>query len=131
MKKLIILNLFGLITVVALAAFLARNAGDARVTVTNLDGYTKIRLDANEIRTQMIAMSDAMRGFLLNPANKTEFDKKKAADAELSAAVKRLLGDGASPAQAEVAEQIGKLDEEKLDPIENRVLELAPRNAQA
>jgi methyl-accepting chemotaxis protein/methyl-accepting chemotaxis protein-1 (serine sensor receptor) len=130
-KKLIILNLFGLVTVVALSAFLARTASDARVTLADIDGYTKVRLDSNEVRTQMIAMSDAMRGVLLNPANQAEFDKKKKADAELSAAVKRLLAEGADPAYAEIADQIGKRDEEKLDPIEDRVLALAARDTKA
>jgi CHASE3 domain sensor protein len=131
MKKLIALNLFGLLVVLSLAALLARNAADAVKAVSVVDSFTAIRMDANEVRTQMIAMSDAMRGFLLNPANQDEFAKKKQADHALAAAVKRLLAESSDPEYISIAGQVGKLDEEKLDPIENRILELASHDVKA
>src|SRR5262249_51146904 len=90
-----------------------------------------VRMEATEIRTQMILMSDAMRGFLLNPSDKAEYTKKKQADEALSEAVKRLLASTDNPEYSETARQIGKLDEERLDPIENRILDLASQDSKA
>ena len=53
MKKLIALNLLGLVAVLALAALLARNAADAARTVSAVDTFTAVRMDATEVRTQM------------------------------------------------------------------------------
>jgi methyl-accepting chemotaxis protein/methyl-accepting chemotaxis protein-1 (serine sensor receptor) len=129
MKKLIVLNAVGLATVVGLVGLLTWNARDAKTTMATLGGYTAVTMEAGEIRTEMIAMSDAMRGFLLNPSKTEEYAKKKQADEALSAAVKRLLAATANPEYADIARQIGKLDEEQLDPIENRVLDLAVHDA--
>jgi methyl-accepting chemotaxis protein/methyl-accepting chemotaxis protein-1 (serine sensor receptor) len=130
-KKLVALSLFGLVVVIGLTALLARNASEAGSTLDAVKGFTNVRLEAQEIRLQMIAMSDAMRGFLLNPSNQAEFDKKKKADAALSAAVTRLLASASSPEYSDLARQIGKLDEDKLDPIEDRILDLAAHDAKA
>src|SRR5262245_49357014 len=131
MKKLIVLNVFALVAVVGLALLLARNASDAQKTLAAVDGYGNVRMEATEIRTQMILMSDAMRGFLLNPANRAEYDKKKQADEALVEAVKRLLASTDNPEYSETARQIGTLDAEKLDPIENRILDLASQDPKA
>src|SRR5262245_26145058 len=104
---------------------LAQNARSARATLRAVDEFTTIRREATEIRTQMIAMSDAMRGFLLNPARREESDAKKRADEALSAAVDRLLARSSDPKYNDLAKQIGALDERELDPVENRVLDLA------
>ena len=122
------LNVFALVAVVGLALLLARNASDAQETLVAVDGYADVSLEALEIRTQMILMSDAMRGFLLNPTDKAEYDKKKQADQALIEAIKRLLASTDNPQYSETAQQIGKLDDEKLNPIENRILDLASQD---
>ena len=131
MKKFIVLNLVGLVVVAALSALLLRNARSAASTLNAVDGFSTVQNEAGEIRAQMIAMSDAMRGFLLNPSRQEEYDNKKQADAALSKAVERLLANTTNAEYAELARQIGQLDEQKLDPIEDRVLDLAPRDAKA
>ena len=120
MKKLIVLNVFALVAVVGLALLLARNASDAQATLASVDGYANVRVEAMEIRTQMILMSDAMRGFLLNPTDRTEYDKKKQADAALIEAVKRLLASTDNPEYSEAARQIGKR-QEALDVVPSHV----------
>jgi methyl-accepting chemotaxis protein len=77
-----------------------------------------------EIRYDMMQMSDAMRGYLLDPSNEAEHQRKLDADAELSrdaAEIQRLSGD----------ETIGKkiqeaadLDESTLNRLENDVMTL-------
>src|SRR5205085_4482261 len=90
-----------------------------------------VQREANEIRTQMITMSDAMRGFLLNPSNRDEFERKKAADRELAEAVDRLMAETNDATYIELARKIGDLDELKLDRIEDRVLDLTARDPKA
>jgi methyl-accepting chemotaxis protein len=131
MKKLLVLNAFGLAVAIGLVGLLAWNARDAKSTMARLGSYTAVTMEAGEIRSSMIAMSDAMRGFLLNPAKTEEYAKKKKADEALIAAVKRLLAATSNPEYADIARQIGKLDEDQLDPIENRVLDLASQDVKA
>jgi methyl-accepting chemotaxis protein/methyl-accepting chemotaxis protein-1 (serine sensor receptor) len=128
MRKLIILNLVGLLVVIGLAALLVRNSRAEKATLTSLQGYTTVQIQAVEIRTQMIAMSDAMRGFLLNTKNTAEAEKKQQADDALVKAVESLLAATSDPRFGELADNIAKLDESTLDKIEDRILELAPKD---
>jgi methyl-accepting chemotaxis protein len=131
MKKFIALNLIGLTLVGILAVWLWNNARGASTTLATLESLADVRKESGEIRTQMIAMSDAMRGYLLNPSNRDEFSKKKQADRALSDAVERLLAETSDPTYADLAKKIGELDEQKLDRIEDRVLELAAQDPKA
>ncbi|MGF2075569.1 hypothetical protein, partial [Enterococcus casseliflavus] len=79
MKKLIALNVVGLIVVIGLALLLNRNARDAKATLLDMQAFSNVQLEAAEVRTQMVAMSDAMRGFLLDTSRKQEADNKAAA----------------------------------------------------
>ena len=131
MKKLIALNLMGLVVVIGLALLLSRNAQDARQTLVEMQALSNVQLESIEIRMQMIAMSDAMRGFLLDTTNKAEADRKTEADEALVAAVERLLGHTQEPEYRDLASAIGKLDEEQLDRIEDEVLVVAEKDAAA
>ncbi len=128
MRKLIVLNLLGLIAVVGLAALLLRNATVSKTTVIEVEASASVQLDAADIRLQMTAMSDAMRGFLLNPANQDQYNRKKEADAALVKAVERLLAETTNPKYTQLVTAIGALDKEKLDPIEDKVLDLAAKD---
>ena len=80
----------------------------------------------------MIAMSDAMRGFLLNPSDRTEYDNKKQADAAPVGGRRAAApSDQRTRSTRDLARQIGELDEEKLDPIENRVLDSRTRDRES
>src|SRR6478735_5811851 len=79
----------------------------------------------------MITMSDAMRGFLLNPANRDEFERKREADRALAQAVDRLMSETDDATYVQLARSIGNLDQLKLDRIEDRVLDLTARDPKA
>jgi methyl-accepting chemotaxis protein len=131
MRKLIILNLVGLVAVIGLAAMLTRNASVARQTLEDMASFTTVEVEAAEIRLQMVAMSDAMRGYLLDTTNKAEAQKKEDADAKLVKAVERLLAATDNKTFADLAAKIGELDETKLDRIEDAVVETAGTDAAA
>jgi methyl-accepting chemotaxis protein/methyl-accepting chemotaxis protein-1 (serine sensor receptor) len=131
MRKLIVLNLVGLVIVIGLAALLAQNARVARKTLEDVQEFTAAEVEAAEIRTQMIAMSDAMRGYLLDTNNKAEAEKKETADAALVKSVERLLEATSNPEFESLAEKIGELDETKLDRIEDAIVELAAKDPAA
>ena len=127
-KKLVILNLVGLCVVIGLAYLLFENASSALRTMESLQSVVAAQNDAAEIRVDMIAMSDAMRGYLLDPSRQDEFDKKKAADAALVKAVEHLASSTSNPEYTTRVNRIGELDDQQLDPIEDHVLELAARD---
>lgn len=131
MRKLIVLNLAGLVVVIGLAVVLVNNANDAKRVLDHVKTYTAVQAEASEIRTNMIAMSDAMRGYLLDTTNKAEADKKQAADDALVKAVENLLAATDNPRFSELAKQIGELDETQLDRIEDAILETAATDAAA
>ena len=131
MRKLIVLDLVGLAIVIGLAVMLAQNARVARNTLEDIQEFTAAEVEAAEIRTQMIAMSDAMRGYLLDTSNKAEADKKEAANAALVKAVERLLEATSNAEFESLATQIGELDETKLDRIEDAIVEMAAKDAAA
>ena len=131
MKKLIVLNLFGLAVVIGLAILLFDNASGSLTALDALQRVVAAQNDASEIRADMIAMSDAMRGYLLDPTRREEFDRKKAADASLVKAVEHLSQTSTNADYVARVTRIGDLDDQQLDPIEDRVLELAPTDKAA
>ena len=73
----------------------------------------------------MVKMSEALRGYLLEPENKFEADRKKAADDVFSDAAKKLEAiTGDVPEIAEQIKKMAKFDETTLDERENTVLKM-------
>ena len=73
----------------------------------------------------MVRMSEALRGYLLDPTNTREFDRKKAADEEYGSYAEKLgtlLFDDAEALA--LNEKMAKYDETDLDRVENEVAEL-------
>jgi len=128
MRKLVILNLFGLVVAIGMAFLLTQNARAARASLVEIRSLAAAESGAREIRTQMVAMSDAMRGYLLDTSKRTEADRKQLADDALVKAVEELTQDAADPSLVDLARQIGELDETQLDRIEDEVLVLAARD---
>jgi len=125
MRKLVILNLFGLVVATGMAFLLFQNARAARSTLAEIRSLAATESGAREIRTQMVAMSDAMRGYLLDTSKRSEADKKQVADDALVAAVAELTRNAADPSLVDLARQIGELDASQLNRIEDEVLTLA------
>jgi methyl-accepting chemotaxis protein/methyl-accepting chemotaxis protein-1 (serine sensor receptor) len=128
MKKLVLLNLAALVTNVVLIALLVSNARSAHETLADVATTATIKSDAATIREQMTLMSDAMRGFLLDPSNQGEYQRKKAADARLVETVETLLDEVSDNEYRDLIREIGALDEQQLDPLENRILDETSRD---
>jgi methyl-accepting chemotaxis protein WspA len=79
-------------------------------------------LIAEQLRYNMLQMSDALRGHLLDPQNELEIKRKHQADAELE----KILAEAASllsadPALLQALNAIGDFDARTLNPVEDRI----------
>ena len=128
MRKLVVLNVIGLIISIGLAGLLVANARSSKRVLNELQSFTSVQVEAGELRTNMIAMSDAMRGYLLDTTRTDEAAKKEAADDALVKSLERLLASAHQPDFAKLGKEIGELDETQLNKIEDAVLELAPKD---
>src|SRR5690349_12029269 len=79
-----------LVGTVATVGVLSMVSGAAKQLhqVVQKDAVAAIK--AVEIRYAMLEMSDAMRGYLLDPSNQVEYDRKLAADSTLLAKIDEL-----------------------------------------
>ena len=84
-----------------------------------------IALKATQIRLALLEMSDAMRGFLLDPSNQAEFQRKLAADSALLARVAEMRKLEPSAAVLQKLDQAAAFDAGKLNRLEDEVVELA------
>ncbi len=83
-------------------------------------------------RLHMITMSDAMRGFLLDPSNDSEMQRKRLADEALTIALKDVEARIAeSPDQLAQLKAIEDFDNKDLNPLEDQMLELVRHDAVA
>ena len=125
MKKLLVLNGIGLAVTLALAGLLWNTASSARSAMEKRAELTAVDREATHIRVNMTEMSDAMRGFLLDTTQQQEWQNKLKADENLVAAVERLTKSTTEPFYLDLAKRIGDLDESRLNPTENKVMELS------
>jgi methyl-accepting chemotaxis protein len=75
-----------------------------------------------EIRYAMLEMSDAMRGFLLDPTNQAEFQRKVAADSALAARIDQLRQLSPSGDVLKMIERASAYDAATLNPLEDGIL---------
>jgi len=130
-RKLLLPTLAALVISAILVVLVIQTTRRASIAVADLASLTTQVNGAQDIRKEMLVMGDAMRGFLLDPTQKTEWDAKMAADERLVKAVDRFLAAASDPKRRAMAEAIGELDETQLNPAENRVLETAKKNRTA
>jgi len=130
MRKLLILNIAALAMTAVLAVLIVRTTSRSSESLKALAGLTDEVTQAEAIRKEMLVMGDSMRGYLLDTTQQKEWDAKLAADEALSKAVEKLLAGTSDERRKGMAEAIGKLDEEQLNPAENRVLEAAKTDRQ-
>src|SRR5712671_6112568 len=81
-------------------------------------------IKAVEARFAMLEMSDAMRGFLLDPTNQAEFRRKLVADSTLAAKIGQLKLLAPSKDVLEKIEQAAAYDESTLNRLEDEILRL-------
>jgi methyl-accepting chemotaxis protein len=118
------LGLLGLLTVgsvtsVGILAILSRSIDELKRVVTVSD---VIEQKAVELRFDMLSMSDAMRGFLINPDNRAEQERKKRADDEFEAdveAIQRLAPQGEI---LRLIQEAADMDKRTLNPIEDEIV---------
>eukprot|EP01035_Chromulina_nebulosa_P053876 gene53876-73710_t len=81
------------------------------------------------IRYEMMVMSDALRGLLLDPTHTSERDRKRSADEKFTKALDRLrplLQD--HPELQRAAQAIANFDESKLNRLETQLVEMLARD---
>jgi methyl-accepting chemotaxis protein/methyl-accepting chemotaxis protein-1 (serine sensor receptor) len=130
MRKLLILNIAALAMTAILAVLIVRTTTTASASLKALASLNEEVTHAEAIRKEMLVMGDSMRGYLLDTTQQKEWDAKMAADEALSKAVDSLLAGTTDERRKDMAEAIGKLDEEQLNPSENKVLDTAKTDRQ-
>jgi hypothetical protein len=130
-RKLLIPTIVALAVSAVLAVLAFQTTRQSSTAVRDLAELTAQVNGAQDIRKEMLVMGDAMRGFLLDTKQQAEWDAKMAADERLVKAVDALLAHTTDPERRALALAIGKLDEEQLNPAENKVLETAKTNRAA
>src|SRR6188508_3150564 len=86
-RKLLLPTLAALVISAILVVLVIQTTRRASIAVADLASLTTQVNGAQDIRKEMLVMGDAMRGFLLDPTQKTEWDAKMAADERLVKAV--------------------------------------------
>jgi methyl-accepting chemotaxis protein len=75
-------------------------------------------------RHYVAEMGSALKGYMLDPNNKEEAKRKKDADDKNDDAIKQMKALIQDPQLLEQIKNLGELDEKKLNPAEDKVLEL-------
>ena len=84
------------------------------------------------VELNMMTMSDAMRGYLLNPSSQIEHERKLAADAELTKVVEELkIPLAEMPGVLHRIIEIEAYDDQILNRTENRLLDMAQEDIEA
>ena len=115
----------GTIASVAVLSMISRSVDQLNLVIARED---VVAVKAVEIRLAMLEMSDAMRGFLLDPSNQAELARKATADSTLVGRIKELTQLAPSADVMDRLAQLSAFDAKKLNPIEDGILELARAN---
>jgi methyl-accepting chemotaxis protein len=105
----------------AVVAMLKRSVSQLQHVIDRDD---VVAIKAVEIRLAMLEMSDAMRGYLLDPSNQAEFDRKLAADSAMGAHITELKNAGPSADVIRMVDQAASYDETTLNKLEDDILNL-------
>jgi methyl-accepting chemotaxis protein len=104
---------------VAILAILSRSIVELKRVVTVSDA---VEHKALEMRFDMLAMSDAMRGFLINPANAAERARKKQADEHFEAVVEEIRKLAPQAEILGLLQTAADMDAKTLNRIEDELL---------
>jgi signal transduction histidine kinase/CheY-like chemotaxis protein len=121
----------GLVIMSAIAATIWTSNSDAEI-LRNLSLADFAERQSTIVELNVMTMSDAMRGYLLNPSSRIEYDRKVAADEELTRVVAGLRVTLAEmPSVLRRIVELETYDDEILDHAENRLLEIAGADTEA
>jgi diguanylate cyclase (GGDEF)-like protein len=121
----------GLVIVSAIAAVAWTSHTDAEM-FRNLSQAGFVERQSTAVELELMTMSDAMRGYLLDPTSQTEVRRKFAADDALSKLVEDLKTSLAGmPAVLRRIAEIETYDDQILNESENRLVKLAGEDVEA
>jgi methyl-accepting chemotaxis protein len=83
-----------------------------------------IRQKGLELRFDMMTMSDAMRGYLVDPRDTREFERKRAADAEFSRDVEDIKRLNPDSVIVGLVDRAAEMDSTSVNRLEDEVLQL-------
>jgi methyl-accepting chemotaxis protein len=109
----------GSVASLAILAVLSRSIDELKRVVTVSD---VIEHKALEMRFDMLAMSDAMRGYVINPANKAEQVRKKQADEDFEADVEGIRKLAPQGEILKLVQDAADMDAKVLNPVEDDLL---------
>jgi methyl-accepting chemotaxis protein len=118
----LVVLLVGLGVSITVLTILSRSINELEKTVTVADEISRKGL---KLRFDMMTMSDAMRGYLLNPKDISEKQRKTAADDEFSAdveAIKKLAPDNSNVSSK--IRRAEEMDSTSVNRLEDKVLDL-------
>src|SRR5215471_14041353 len=114
MKKLLWLNVGGLAVTLMLVILQLETSTSGRDALARSMKLAQVTGRAEAIQTNMMQMSDAMRGYLLDTTRQDEWARKMKADEDLSATVASVKQLADDPTLLDLVNRIGKLDDERL-----------------
>ncbi|MEN9722459.1 MAG: hypothetical protein RJB38_445 [Pseudomonadota bacterium] len=122
LKARMILASFAVLFVVfGSGTWLFRTVSEARVQAVK---YGAISSRLGDLRQQFDEMTIGMRGFLLDPSNKAEWESKVAADEKAVELLGQASKISIDPAVTELLQQIAAMDEQVMNRLENEFGEL-------
>ena len=112
----------GTIASVAVLSMISRSVDQLNLVIARED---VVAVKAVEVRLAILEMSDAMRGFLLDPTNQAELARKATADTAFALRIAELRQLQPSADVLKRLDQLTVFDEKKLSPLEEDILTLA------
>ena len=121
----------GLVIASAITAVIWTRSSDAEI-FRNLSRLEFAKRQSTVIALELMTMSDALRGYLLDTANQGELDRKFSADREFNKAVQELkVALTEMPSVLRLVVELANNDAQNVDPAENRLIALAKQNVDA
>jgi methyl-accepting chemotaxis protein len=117
--RLLLVPLVGMGTIVAWIAGTAM-----RDSTVRLSRASELSSQALMMRVNVTEMADAMKGYLLDPRNEAEAQRKLVADESAAKAVQAMKELAPDPQMLKLIDAVGDFDEAQLNPSENAVLGL-------
>ncbi|HXT72185.1 MAG TPA: methyl-accepting chemotaxis protein, partial [Vicinamibacterales bacterium] len=125
MKKLTLVSFLAIAVAIGATAWLLSVSRTGQSRLTTIDQLREINHHTSKAFAATITMSDAVRGFLLDQTKTDELARKKAADADATLAFDALEKLPMDEKSKVLAAAIAKTDDDILDPLEDRVMEIA------
>ncbi|HEY5676638.1 MAG TPA: ATP-binding protein, partial [Myxococcales bacterium] len=122
----LLLAFFGLLLTATLlgAALIALAVDNVRRVEQIVSVYDVLQLDSLKLRFDLMVMSDAMRGFMLNPRDASEHERKLGADHDFSSDVAQIKAI-APPEMTGRILAAERMDVDILDRLEEQIMDLA------